>query len=69
MMIKTKVIKEKCVLCGGCVAVCVSNAITLTEDDLEIEEEQCTGCKTCIIFCPMDAMKDGERGIKRKKDA
>ena len=39
MMIKAKVIKEKCVLCGGCVAVCVSNTITLTDDDLEIEEE------------------------------
>jgi pyruvate formate lyase activating enzyme len=58
MMIKTDVIKEKCVLCGGCVAVCRNNAITLTEDDLEIEEERCTGCKICIIFCPMDAMNE-----------
>ena len=61
MMFKTVVIKGikgKCVLCGGCVAVCVSNAITLTEDDLEIDEERCTSCKTCIIFCPMSAMKE-----------
>jgi MinD superfamily P-loop ATPase len=58
MMIKADAIKEKCVLCGGCVAVCVSNTITLTENDLEIDEKRCTGCKACIIFCPMDAMKE-----------
>ena len=59
MMIKIDAIeiKARCVLCGGCVAVCLNNAIILTGDTLEIDEERCTGCKTCVIFCPMDAVR------------
>jgi len=43
--------------CGGCVAVCPTNAIYLSPSLLEIDEEQCSGCGDCVVTCPVGALK------------
>jgi ferredoxin len=55
---KVKADKKKCIWCGGCVAVCPSNAITLFETIVEVNE-RCNGCGACMRFCPMGAMEEG----------
>ncbi|MCD1293574.1 ferredoxin [Methanocella sp. CWC-04] len=46
----------KCGYCGGCVAVCPKNAITLVETFISIDEE-CIDCGKCLKACPMGAME------------
>ncbi|RLF49852.1 MAG: ferredoxin [Thermoplasmata archaeon] len=48
---------DKCMLCGGCVAVCPANAITLYETVLVVDEDACIGCGECVRVCPMGAME------------
>jgi ferredoxin len=54
---KVKVDKKICIWCGGCVAVCPSNALTLFETIVKINE-RCNGCRACMRFCPMGAIKE-----------
>ncbi len=55
--------KQKCVSCGGCVAVCPNNVIVLLDEEhLTTNENQCIGCRSCMIFCPMGALKVQGRG-------
>ena len=42
-----------CDLCGGCVAVCPLNAITITSTQRLIDENLCTNCGICIQICPV----------------
>ena len=51
---------EKCMLCGGCAAVCPADCITVYEACLEIGSELCTDCGACIKICPMGAMAQEE---------
>ena len=50
----------KCDFCGACVAVCPTDAITLWEADLEIDEGRCTGCLRCVKICPYRALTANE---------
>ncbi|HIH98132.1 MAG TPA: 4Fe-4S binding protein [Thermoplasmata archaeon] len=52
---RVEVDKKKCVWCGGCVATCPFDALTLRETVLEVDE-RCTGCGICVRFCPMGAL-------------
>ncbi|MEM2900502.1 MAG: 4Fe-4S binding protein [Thermoplasmata archaeon] len=48
---------EKCMLCGGCEAVCEGNAIILTPVYLEYEPRRCKKCKKCANICPSGAWR------------
>ena len=54
---------EKCLRCGGCVAVCPVTALDLTEHGIKCSGD-CTDCSICINFCPVGAMmlKDKQEG-------
>jgi len=54
---RAKSVKEVCAWCGGCVAICPSNAITLHERIIEIDEN-CNGCGICLRFCPVGAIQE-----------
>jgi digeranylgeranylglycerophospholipid reductase len=64
----------RCCYCGGCVSVCPSDALTLAETRLLVNEN-CTDCENCIFACPVGALHletriENARGetIKRKYD-
>lgn len=40
-----------------CALACPVFAITQREDSISIDEEQCIGCKTCMLACPFGALK------------
>lgn len=54
-----KVDKEKCGLCGGCVAVCPKKVILMHRDFLEFKEG-CIKCDRCIKVCPSGALNKDE---------
>jgi coenzyme F420 hydrogenase subunit beta len=41
-----------CCQCGWCSSVCPVNAITVTADSLEVDEEICMKCGLCFSACP-----------------
>ena len=45
---------NKCMRCGGCVAVCPVNCIEL--QDVLVFGEGCINCGKCKRFCPMGAI-------------
>lgn len=51
-----RVIKNKCISCGGCVGVCPVDAITLTDNGAVIDPEICICCGGCMGVCPVDAI-------------
>jgi Fe-S-cluster-containing hydrogenase component 2 len=53
-----------CGECGGCVAVCPTEALELHSDGLKIKQSLCTDCQNCIIFCPVGAfLTDDHTGL------
>ena len=48
---------DLCGNCGGCVAVCPSDAIYLSPVRLEIDRDLCNGCGDCIMTCPVGALR------------
>ena len=41
-----------CCNCGWCSAICPVNAISVTSENLEIDEEKCFKCGLCFSVCP-----------------
>jgi NAD-dependent dihydropyrimidine dehydrogenase PreA subunit len=48
---------DKCMLCGGCVAVCPTDCITVYEAWMDIDQGDCTNCGACVKLCPVGAME------------
>ncbi|MCL5046589.1 MAG: 4Fe-4S binding protein [Actinobacteria bacterium] len=51
-----------CDLCGVCIEVCPSKAISLDEGRLFLDEEACTGCGICCVECPQGVIREREDG-------
>lgn len=47
---------DKCMFCGGCVAVCPKDAIIVFETKVVIDGERCVDCGNCVTVCPVGAM-------------
>ena len=41
---------------AACVNVCPTNALVYIDDTVQLIEDRCIGCKTCVIACPYGAM-------------
>jgi ferredoxin len=50
----------KCMVCGGCIDLCPSVAISMINDVVVIDPELCTKCGICIKVCPVRAPKKVE---------
>ncbi|MDR3354764.1 MAG: 4Fe-4S binding protein [Synergistaceae bacterium] len=53
--------KTLCTLCGVCVKACRTNALSVSEDRVVLDEGECNNCGRCVKSCPTDAWK-GEPG-------
>jgi len=51
--------KEKCVDCGVCVSLCITNALFLDKKSrkLEFDRDKCILCGFCQNCCPVEAIK------------
>jgi len=47
---------EACVACGQCLSYCQFNALSMTNDGLQIDTEKCMGCGVCVSHCPQGAL-------------
>ncbi len=52
-----RVIDENCNQCKLCITVTGCLAITLTEDSIAIDPDQCYGCGLCAVVCKRDAIE------------
>ena len=48
-----------------CAAACPNGAIEFKNDHVEVIQEKCIGCKTCVLACPFGAMQVKVRTIPR----
>lgn len=48
--------RERCVLCGACVAACPPQAMTIAGNRLVIDYDACIRCFCCRELCPHDAL-------------
>ena len=55
-------LKEACVLCGQCAALCPSKAITLEAGEIRFDEKLCVGCCGCLNICPQNAWRSSRFG-------
>ncbi len=55
-----KVERERCDLCGACVAVCAPLALRVTGASLIYDAAACTACGDCVITCPVEALAVAE---------
>lgn len=59
-MIKTATVSTA-VMChhcedAPCVNACPSNAIVYRQNSVQVEQDRCLGCKSCVLACPFGAM-------------
>lgn len=47
---------RKCSRCGACIAICPYNAITLEENEIQVNEIYCRGCGACASVCKNNAI-------------
>ena len=48
-----------------CVNVCPNGALVYAQNSVQVIQERCIGCKTCVVACPFDAMEVISRPIER----
>jgi ferredoxin len=48
--------RDRCGICGACVPVCGSGALTLYDTYLAVDNERCTSCEKCLAVCPTHAL-------------
>jgi ferredoxin len=55
-------LKDACVLCGQCVALCPTKAITLEGGEIRFDKRRCVGCCGCLNICPENAWRSSRFG-------
>ncbi len=58
---KARVSREKCLACGGCISVCLKDAVTMIANKASVNKEKCVSCEICIKTCPVGAISWEEK--------
>ena len=53
---KARVDEKKCLACGGCIAVCPRDAVSMCGGKAFVTVEKCISCVICIRICPVGAI-------------
>ena len=53
-----KINKDLCDICGTCVAVCPVDAISVSEFEVNIDNNKCIMCMNCVTVCPVKAISE-----------
>lgn len=49
---------RRCMGCGGCIAVCLQEALSFNEtNQIIIDQSKCIGCRQCVMVCPEMMLK------------
>ena len=59
---------SKCDVCGDCMNVCLTHAITRKGNVIVIDGSLCTLCKRCVDVCPLEAISE-EISVKKETDS
>ncbi|MEW6349287.1 MAG: 4Fe-4S dicluster domain-containing protein [Thermodesulfobacteriota bacterium] len=52
-----KIDREKCKFHGECFRICPEDVFDMTETEVVVARPgDCTGCQSCIVVCPEDAV-------------
>jgi hypothetical protein len=54
--LKPHIVKNKCTLCGRCIDICPTEAISQRKEGAFINQALCVGCGECISACKFDAV-------------
>lgn len=49
-----------CTVCGGCIDLCPTTAISMINDTVVINADLCSECKICVKVCPVNASVEEE---------
>lgn len=49
-----------------CVKSCISGALSVHDGVIEIDQNKCVGCYTCIMACPYGAVVPSDEGVIQK---
>jgi len=52
------VISNECTMCGTCVDICPSDAISEGDGKFVIDPEECVDCAACVEECPVEAISE-----------
>jgi dissimilatory sulfite reductase (desulfoviridin) alpha/beta subunit len=55
--------QELCIQCNACIEACKVDAISETDDGIEIDTSKCINCGSCIRVCPTEAIITKEKGL------
>ncbi len=50
-----------------CVKGCITGALSVREGRVEIDQQRCVGCYTCVLTCPYGAVMPDESGHVMQK--
>lgn len=57
MKYNAKIDENKCDLCGECIELCSSNALTIKNEELIFHSDECAYCETCVDICENQAIQ------------
>jgi len=49
-----------------CFKSCIAGAIHILNGVVQINQDKCVGCLTCVLVCPYGALAPGESGVMQK---
>ena len=62
-----EIINVRCSGCGLCATRCMYNALSVVKGKVMLFSDLCHSCGGCIIYCPLQAIEQGEKAIGRIK--